>query len=272
MDCHALHALLDGYVDGELDLSHNLEIEQHLLDCPACAGAVQGRQALRESLQTAGLRFHPAASLGQRVRAALRDAVPDRPAPPSRPRRWRQLAVTSSWALAGALAAGALVAVSVWALSHLPRGPAASDRLAGEVVASHIHSLMADHLLDVKSSDRHEVKPWFIDQAKLDYSPPVRDLDKQGFKLKGGRIDYLDHRPVAAVVYQRRKHRINLFVWPASSGTSAEVREEERQGFRLIHWTEGGMTYWAVSDLNGEELREFVREVRAAAQPAAGQE
>jgi anti-sigma factor RsiW len=134
--------------------------------------------------------------------------------------------------------------------------------MAEEVVSSHVRSLMASHLVDVSSSDRHVVKPWFA--GKLDFSPSVVDLIDHGFPLIGGRLDYLDKRPVAAVVYQRREHVINLFIRPAAHDADAVRTPVTTQGYHLLSWTRAGMTYVAVSDLNTNELLEFVRLVQAS--------
>ena len=126
----------------------------------------------------------------------------------------------------------------------------------GVLLSRFSYCRLPEHLTDVASTDQHNVKPWF--DGRLDYSPPVYDLAPNGFPLIGGRVDYVGSRAVAALVYQRRKHLINLFVWP-SERTDEHAREITRQGYHMLHWTRAGMTYWAVSDLNGDELREFAR-------------
>ena len=147
--------------------------------------------------------------------------------------------------------------IIIWSIASFASRPSQEDVLAQEVVASHVRSLMANHLTDVPSSDQHTVKPWF--DGKLDYSPAVKDLSPQGFSLHGGRLDYIGNRPVAALVYQRRQHSINLFVWPATQAPAPNGKASERQGYNVIRWSNAGMTYWAVSDLNLAELQQFVQ-------------
>ena len=155
-------------------------------------------------------------------------------------------------ALAAAIVLAALIASSL-----LPRlqQPGADQFLATQLIASHVRSLMADHLMDVASSDQHTVKPWL--DAKLDFAAPVADLASQGFPLIGGRLDYLDNHSVAALVYQKRKHFINLFIWPTTPKDSTAQTMVEREGYHLVHWSDVDFTYWAVSDVNIADLQSF---------------
>ena len=259
MSCQENSALIHGYLDAELDLVHNLQVEDHLLECATCAQKYRNLQALRSAVRDGGLYFRPPEDLAARIHLLLRESdTAARPAvtsireAPNKMRRW-------SWQAAAALAASlALVAVLTYRFAPGASRLSQGDLVVQEVMASHVRSLLADHLTDVPSSDQHTVKPWF--NGKLDFSPPVRDLSQQGFPLVGGRLDYLDERPVAALVYQRRKHVINLFVWPSSEETQEKALM--RQGYNMHHWAEAGMSYWAVSDLNNGELEEFVRLVQ----------
>lgn len=240
MTCDELHKLVHGYIDGELDLVRHLEAEQHLASCPACAGARDNLQLLRAALQGDALRFSPPPELRQRIQTALLELEPSRPI-----RRRR------GWV---AVAAVVLIALTIPALLRLRPTLSQDDRLIEEVIACHVRSLMGRHLTDVASSDQHTVKPWF--RGRLDFAPTVRDLSGHEFTLDGGRLDYLDHRPVAALIYHRRQHIINLLIWP-SPGADEAPQALSRQGYQMIHWRIEGMTYWAISDLNREELHKF---------------
>ena len=126
---------------------------------------------------------------------------------------------------------------------------------------------MPGHLMDVISTDQHTVKPWF--NGRVDFSPPVNDFAADGFRLVGGRLDYLDGRPVAALVYQRRKHIVNVFVWPAADGSQSAVEITAHDGYNLLHWRRGGMNYWMASDLNAQEMGDFARLLRGEGAPPA---
>jgi anti-sigma factor RsiW len=250
VDCNQCRNLLHPYLDGELDLVRHLEVEQHLHDCEACMGLDENHRSLRVALGGDGLYYRAPEALRRRLQVSLGSAGGT---VGGRRRTW--------WVRIGVSTAAAALLLVGWALGRagvgLPAtGPSPDDRLAQQVLAFHVRSLLpADHLVDVKSSDRHTVKPWFT--GKVDFAPQVPDLAAEGFPLVGGRLDYVDGRSVAALVYQRRQHVINVFVWPAA-GPETPVRSETRQGYHLLHGTEAGMAWWAVSDLNEGELQEFV--------------
>ena len=256
MDCQVTRELTQEYLDGELDLVRNLEIERHLQDCQACSRVFQNHQTLRRAITSGALYYQAPANLRKRVLSTVRKA--NKPETIPRLRSWRWLSVGAS--LAG-------VALLAWILAPLLIRPSADDLLAQEIISAHVRSLMASHLNDVSSSDQHTVKPWF--NGKLDFSPPVADLADQGFPLVGGRLDYLANRPVAALVYQRRQHFINLFIWPVAAAPDTDQKTSPRQGYHLVHWTKSGMTHWAVSDLNQRELQEFARQIQSQAADAA---
>jgi len=233
--------LLHAYFDNELDLVHSLELEEHLKRCPDCAQELWSYQTLRKSFRDANLYHRAPEGLEARIRAAL----PKEPRVVEMPRR-RFL----NWAAVAA--AIAVLLVITW--RSLPRPQ--TDFLAQEVVASHIRSLQPGHLLDVQSSDQHTVKPWF--DGKIDFAPPVKDFVEEGFPLVGGRLDYIDHRPAAALVYQRNKHFINVYVWPESEQRVKEQRVTALEGYNIVFWERGGMYFCAVSDLNTGELGQLV--------------
>ena len=197
-------------------------------------------------MKDASLRFTSAANFEKRLRSAVRREAKEKSMSPAP--WWR-------WSLAGASLV--VLVVAIWGLAVILNRPSADAVIAQEVVSSHVRSLMAQHLMDVPSSDQHTVKPWF--DGKLDFSPPVKDLGPQGFDLKGGRLDYIESRPVAAIVYQRRQHLVNVFVWPANSNSKSIAQASVRQGYNLIRWTSSGMDWWAISDLNLAELQQFVQ-------------
>lgn len=251
MNCPQAKPLLGPYADGELEPSAVLEVEQHLQSCPACAGAWRSLQNLTRSLKSEALYFTAPTELRQRIRSEL--PVPATASPPRPAWNWNWLTTATSGAFAVCLALLWMVVQS---------RPSAEQQLSQELVSSHVRSLMAGHVMDVVSTDQHTVKPWF--NGKLDFSPPVKDLAAEGFPLAGGRLDYLGGRSVAALVFQRQKHLINLFVWPTKELDAKPASIRPSQGYHLIHWSQAGMALWAVSDLNDPELMEFVHNFAAS--------
>jgi anti-sigma factor RsiW len=243
-----MHDQLSAYFDGELDVTQGRTFEEHLTACPVCTHELTALREVRTALQSDSFRYRPPIDLEERVRAALQEARPGLVTT----RRWPARLIPVA-----ALAAAVLFGVGLTLALHTPSG---DDRLAQEVAANHARSLLADHLFDVASTDQHTVKPWF--QGRTDFSPPVTDYKDQGFPLAGGRLDFLDGRPAAALVYRHRQHVINMFVWPAAEGGNTDMKMRTQRGYNLAHWAAGGLTFWAVSDLNANDLAEFARLVR----------
>ncbi|MBV9995441.1 MAG: anti-sigma factor [Caulobacteraceae bacterium] len=232
--------LLHALADGELDAGHALALEGHVEGCAGCAAELAGIRQVKEALLGAHPRFAAPAGLVERIEAALAaEAAP----PPARRR-----SAAEAWVLPGTIAA---LAASLAVVVALPRGPS----LEGQLVEAQVRSLQAQHLTDVATSDRHTVKPWF--SGKIDFAPPVVDLAAQGYPLVGGRLDHLDGRPAAALVFRRGGHVINLFIWPGAA--SAAPTLEKRQGYSLVCWGAGGLVFWAVSDADPAALQGFQR-------------
>ena len=253
MTCSTTRELLSGYVDGELTPEEMAEVSDHLTSCDACADAyaemVQTVQTLREGM----VRYQAPDVLRARVRTAIRSGGTESAPVVTKRRRF-------PWRVAAAVLVTAIAATSLTML--LTRGSASARPIAEEVLASHIRSLMPDHLTDIASTDQHNVKPWF--NGRLDFSPAVPRFDDQGFPLLGGRLDYVHGRPVAAVVYGRRQHKINVYSWPVDAAERSSIDDESHHGYNLLHWRDRGMEYWVASDLNATELRQFVELLRGA--------
>src|SRR5438477_2036148 len=262
MNCEEAMKLMDGYLDGELDPITSQAIEQHLRDCGRCDQAYKTHGSLIRAIGNATPYFKAPAELRERIQSSLREETTAhsvqngvrgaqvvfhkrQPAP-------RSILSEIPWnwlGLAAAIIFAAIIAFNVVTRAQRP-GP--DQFLATQLIASHVRSLMANHLTDVASSDQHTVKPWL--DAKLDFAAPVVDLSAEGFPLIGGRLDYLDNHPVAALIYQRRKQFINLFAWPASPGASKAQKTMSRQGYHLLHWVDADINYLAVSDVSDGEV------------------
>ena len=242
MNCREVEELVGGYLDRELPPAEAAEVATHLQGCTACGALLDRHRALGAAVRGAFPPLRAPDVLRMRVREALRHAAPR--AGVSRTAWWRPLA--------GA-AAAVLVVAGTWKIAT---DRAAATIVSEEVLAAHVRSLRPGHLTDVASTDQHTVKPWF--DGRVDFSPPVTDEAAAGFPLLGGRLDYVAGHPAAALVYGRRLHRINVFVWPEQAGTEGTAHDE-RNGYFLEHWMAGGMSFWAVSDLNRAELASFVQ-------------
>jgi anti-sigma factor RsiW len=247
MNCQLAKPLIGPYADGELEAATIPELEKHIQDCPACALEWRNLQSLKKTLKQDALFFTAPAELRRRVKAEL--PTPRRAVPRRSIWNWNWLTTATSGAFAVCLALLLVVIQS---------RPSAEQQLVKDVISSHVRSLIPGHLMDVVSTDQHTVKPWF--NGKIDFSPPVKDMMADGFPLAGGRLDYVYGRSVAVLVYQRHKHVINVFVWPTSDADSKLARVSPKQGYNLVRWSNRGMAFWAVSDLNEKELMEFAQD------------
>jgi anti-sigma factor RsiW len=251
MTCDEAKILLHALIDGELDAGHAREVEDHIAGCPHCAAELAAWREMSKAVAGADLRYTAPPALRRRIEAAL-----PQPQAPSRRAVLRGFAMGSA---VSAIAATGLVAIVLRSDDE--------QRILSEVVSAHLRSLQAGHLTDVVSTDQHTVKPWF--NGKLDVAPPVIDLTAQGFTLIGGRLDYVDTRPIGAVVYRRRSHVINLFVAQTASAERRAARTETIQGFNIRRWSDRGLNYWAVSDIAADELAEFGEKFEAAMKSSA---
>lgn len=234
--CVDQELLIGGLVDGELDAANTALVEAHVARCEACREELERLQAVRSLLQIEGVRARAPESLARRI-ASLPEVAP-KAANENR---------VPSWLAPGAI--GALAASLAMISLFTPATTAAVDQ---DLVSSHVRSLQPGHLTDVQTTNQHIVKPWF--NGRIDFAPPVPELADKGFPLVGGRLDSIDGKTVPAIVYKRRLHTVNLYVWPTKeSGDRAFVKE----GFAVREWTRNGLRFAAVSDIPAAELEQF---------------
>jgi anti-sigma factor RsiW len=247
---HLVHA----YIDGERDADSTMALEAQMKESPALRLEFERLSALQNLVRSRASRFDAPSRLGSRVFPTLPEVQPGR-ITGGVPAWWRSVAVGAS------ITAAALL---LWTLAPVGFRGGDSAIPVGEVVSAHARSLMADHLTDLTSAERHTVKPWL--SSRLDFAPPVQDLAGEGFALVGARLDYLGGRPVAAVVYRYRQHIINVFVWPSAENQENAVRPSALKGYNTVRFDDRGMSFWAVSDLNPEDLGKLANLLQRAPQ------
>jgi anti-sigma factor RsiW len=255
MNCNESEVLLHALIDGELDAGHARDVEAHVAACPGCGEKLAAFRTMHDVMSAAPLKETAPAHLRNRIEALT--------AAPSRVVSIRQFMQPTRRSFFGGFAMGGVLSGAVAAglvLTVLRRDQ--EQTISEEVVSAHIRSLQAGHLMDVETSDRHTVTPWF--NGRVDVAPPVVDLTAESFTLLGGRLDYIDSEPVAAIVYQRRKHVINLFVAQHLGRRHSRTISDSIQGYNIRHWSQDGLDLWAVSDIVGDELDEFVQKIAGA--------
>jgi anti-sigma factor (TIGR02949 family) len=241
MGCADKAPLVALALDGELGPADVAELDRHLAECSACAVEYAQLKALRQSLRAALPRPEAPPELRRRILAAIPDPRPVR--------RFRRI----GWPTVLAAALGSAVAASL--ATFLLVHPTEEDRMTQEIVSSHVRSLVSGHLTDLAASDPGEVEPWF--NGRLDMAPPVRDLSAEGFQLAGARVDYLDRNRTAALVYRRGAHVFSLYVLDTPKQPEGDSDAVLRQGYAVCHWTKNGLTFWAVADVDPEQLEAF---------------
>ena len=249
MGCELTQTVLHGYMDGELDAARAADFERHLISCADCVAVLEANESVRSSIQRAGLYERAPRALRQKIQAQIGGATQASVIPIPKPAMWRWLAIAATVLLALFLG---------WRLPSLLPGNS-ENALAAAIVDAHLRSLQPGHLEDVVSTDQHTVKPWF--DGKLDFAPPVRDFANEGFPLRGGRLDVVRGRTVAVLVYARRKHLVNVFVWPTTPTTEADSEPVSgtQLGYHWIDWRKSGMEMCAVSDVSRDDLADLQR-------------
>jgi anti-sigma factor RsiW len=247
MNCNESRPLIDANSDGELDLIRHLELEAHLHGCAACTALADAARARSAALRAALPRFTAPPLVVERIRTAFhREDAPRAAAGRGSPIIW------PIWNFVGMAAALALAVIGGFSWGS---ARARSRSLFGEAFSDHVRSLQANHLMDVVSTDQHTVKPWFV--GKLEFSPPVADLADLGFPLVGGRLEHMGGRSAAALVFRRRQHVINVFIWPGNE-SPVGVRADREGGYAARSWSRAGLNFMAVSEIPANELDQFV--------------
>jgi anti-sigma factor RsiW len=250
MNCQKCHDYIDAYIDNELDIASTILVKQHLRDCRDCQQLLECQKLVTTLLDNPQIRFEVPDSLSGRVQSAL-------PVPRFAVKQRSSSRLLLPW-FTIPLAMAATIAVMLGLAFLNQEGVfdrSQGNALAQEAISSHIRSLLATHLFDIPATEQHTVKPWL--DGKLNFSPPVHDFAERGFRLTGGRLDYLNGREVAALVYQRSLHIINLFIWPSKFSRNTAATSFSKDGYNVLHWAHEGFEFWAISDVNAEDLRAF---------------
>jgi anti-sigma factor RsiW len=243
MNCKEIEQLQDAFVDQELDPANAHAFSEHLASCPSCTKQLEQLSTIKKTIKIQAKRHTPPQELAARIAClTATDRLPIIPL--------SNKFLPIKWGLTGAV-----LAVAACFVIFIITNPNEQYLAEQQLIASHIRSLQDGHLTDVMSTDQHTVKPWF--NGRLDVSPPVTDFSTNGFPLVGGRIDYVDHHNVAVIVYRYNAHVINLFVWPVDQSKIDTKSVEVQQGYNMLHWHDGDLQFWAVSDVNPSKLSEF---------------